>query len=184
MTVLITGDGQAAGLLVEPFEATDSYEDAERRYGPDRDLRGVSGPGLTVRQLRDIPVGEIQRLATSRAREMIQSVSRDYVLEDAQRWAAEFIDVLRPGRRGRGDESYAALAAIYVDCLGSRSPIQEVARFTHLSPKTVSNGLSTARSRNLLTEARKGRAGGELTDYCRDILAGMSAPPSTNPKST
>lgn len=90
----------------------------------------------------------------------------------------------RPGRKGRGDLHYATWAAAYIERLdaGSRTPIKDLAAKPpirvqgyvsterQVSPETVRDILSEARSRGLLTRPPAGRAGGALTDKALRIL--------------
>ena len=76
----------------------------------------------------------------------------------------------RPGRKGREERDYAEVAARYVDALGSRTPIKELAEQLFLSDSQVRSVLNKARDRGLLTAAPKGKAGGKLTDKALKIL--------------
>jgi hypothetical protein len=83
----------------------------------------------------------------------------------------------RPGRRGRTDTYYARVARDYVELMeqGDQSPVATLARRKCLDAKTVSNLLGAARLRGLLTPPpRRGRAGGQLTEAARRLLANIN----------
>jgi len=88
----------------------------------------------------------------------------------------------RPGRGGRDDLFYAIWAAAYVERLlaGDRTPVRSLGEDppielegapSPLSRNTVRGILADARSRQLLTTAPPGKAGGELTTKASKILA-------------
>jgi hypothetical protein len=85
----------------------------------------------------------------------------------------------RPGNQGRDDLEYAAIAAMYVRMLGaSRTPLR--ALVDELGPgytaAAVRAMVNRARKRGLLTSAPPGRAGGELTEKARALLAAATQP--------
>ena len=84
-----------------------------------------------------------------------------------------FIDIRRPGRAGRPDWPYALWAARYVEAV-SENPLRPVARLTTQFPDhsagCIRAILSNARRRGLLTAARQGLAGGDLTDKAKQVL--------------
>ena len=82
------------------------------------------------------------------------------------------IDRARPGRRGRDDIDYAKLAQQYVNEVnsGNPKPTKTLAETHHVSPSQMSQLINTARQRNLLTPAPKGRSGGELTEHAYALL--------------
>ena len=115
-------------------------------------------PAVTARLLRDLSLGAIaadlrQRVAANQPR-FAPTIER------------------RPGRR-QPDEFYAEVAAAYVAALdgGSRSPVRDLASVRGYSTSMVNNWIYEARQRGLLTEAPPGRAGGELTEQARALLA-------------
>lgn len=127
-------------------------------------------PPLTVRALRDLPIGEAARAAQRFANGKIKG---DQVFHDPSEFTDLIgrFDIKRPGRAGRSDVEYARLALLYVDLLDHPTPAKELARREYLSPSQVRNLLVVARRRHLLTDPPVGRAGGELTDKARRLLA-------------
>lgn len=83
---------------------------------------------------------------------------------------------VRPGRAGTDDLFYAQWAQRYVDALAVAPdrPIEHLVESAdeHLTPAQVRAYLNKARSdsRQLLTKAPPGKAGGELTDRARELL--------------
>jgi hypothetical protein len=84
-----------------------------------------------------------------------------------------FIDIRRPGRAGRPDWPYALWAVRYVEAV-SENPLRPVAslatQFPGHSADCIRAILSNARKRGLLTAARNGVAGGDLTDKAKQVL--------------
>ena len=84
-----------------------------------------------------------------------------------------FIDIRRPGRAGRPDWPYALWAVRYVGAV-SENPLRPVARLTTQFPDhsagCIRAILSNARRRGLLTAARQGLAGGDLTEKAKQVL--------------
>lgn len=98
-------------------------------------------------------------------------------LPGGERYAASLADFAerpRTGPAGRSDQSYAALAALYVQVIaeGAERPIGAVAGRLGLAQKTVQNHLYKARERGLLTSLGRGKAGGQLTDKAKEMLSG------------
>jgi len=90
----------------------------------------------------------------------------------------------RPGRGGRDDLFYAIWAAAYVGLLqaGDRTPVRSLGEdppvalegaSSPLSPNTVRGILAEARARELLSEAPRGRAGGELSTETTRLLSSL-----------
>ncbi len=89
----------------------------------------------------------------------------------------------RTGRAGRSDEFYARWAAAYVERLqrGSRRPVRDLATrppvriagfdSSREPEATVRAIIHEARRRKLLTDAPRGRAGGDLTKKARGLIA-------------
>ena len=139
--------------------------------------------GLTVRT--DAPADKARQITTSKLREvkvpqfseLAKALARRSVLDAggggdyprmAEAWAAQFT-----GRRElRGDAWYALLAARYVELhsLGIKNPNEVIAGQDYLSVKAITNYLSEARRRGLLTKVGQGRPGGELTDKAIALL--------------
>ena len=152
------------------------------------------GASIGVRQLREVPIGAMERALRSYISEEIPLTRRIYntpqlavisptAVPDAdsaaelRKWrelAADFARRPRPGVKGRSDESYAALAACYVAAFerGEMSPVRAVARELGIGETTIRNLLTKARERGLLTATEPGRAGGALTHKASRLLAG------------
>jgi hypothetical protein len=85
--------------------------------------------------------------------------------------AREMATPARPGRRGRPDIEYARLARLYLDfCHKSTTPMKDMAAHQGYTEHALRNLLYEARHRGLLTDAPKGRYGGELTDKAVHLL--------------
>ena len=85
-------------------------------------------------------------------------------------------DRRRPGRKGRSDLSYATWARAYVRFIeeGERNPVRRLADEQHLSSSQIRTIIGEARRRDLLTEAKPGKAGGQLTEKCVVLLTGIA----------
>jgi hypothetical protein len=129
--------------------------------------------GLTSRALRGVHLGRALELAYSHLDEWFkreQRYSPEHRLPIAFTEDAAGVP-RRPGRKGRDDSFYVAVAAAYVDALGegSRKPVVDAALKLSeawggvYEPDYVRDLLHGARQRGLLTRPPKGRAGGELT---------------------
>jgi hypothetical protein len=137
--------------------------------------------GLTSRALRGIHLGRALELTYSQImdafeRERRYPGSRALVSEV---YTEEAVSVPRqPGRKGRDDRFYAAVAAAYTAALedGSRQPVVAAAKTLSSAWEGTYNAtyvrdlLHVARQRGLLTRPPKGRAGGHLTDKGRALL--------------
>lgn len=135
---------------------------------------------VTARLLRRVAWGQYESVARQRIRreaaaygaapaEPGQRAGEDVSYMSAI--ARDFASAPRPGRRGRGDVAYAAVAATYVGSLGAGRAVQLTASELGYSPSQVRNLLYEARRRGLLTDSPAGREGGELTDKARALLA-------------
>lgn len=131
--------------------------------------RMVPGRGLSARQLRQVPVGELHAYAMRDLRGAITG------FPSMNAWKATLATDHRPGRRGRPDRFYAELAADYVALLtsGSKAPVKELAEGAGYSESQIRNLLHEARSkrRAVLTATPNGRAGGALTEKAKRLLA-------------
>lgn len=76
----------------------------------------------------------------------------------------------RPGRAGRQDLDYAVVVQDYEQVSGGPKPIDELARKYLVSRSQVSNLLTEAKRRGLMTRPGQGRTGGEMTEKCREVL--------------
>jgi hypothetical protein len=139
--------------------------------------------GITARLLRQVRVGDV--LADPELALFLKDQPARFNFSDEllPRGA-----VHRPGRGGRDDLFFARVSAKYLDLMGrgSHRPVWDLmdalvrngGRFTEA---TVRGFLNEARERGLLTTpARKGQAGGELTDRAEQLLmeAGLMSRPS------
>lgn len=129
-------------------------------------------PGaMTARAMRSIRWGELEDLGRAYLTDKATTYqpATGVPLIDSNLRAFASLD--RPGRAGRADLEYAVLADRYVQmCRSSRAPIRDLAESEHLSVAQVRNLIHEARKRGLLTEGRKGRAGGSLTHKGRELI--------------
>jgi hypothetical protein len=82
----------------------------------------------------------------------------------------------RPGRRGHPDDYYAQLAVDYQDWLRTGERLAGLAERHHMSESALRAALHTARRKDFLTPALRGRAGGTATDKARAVLASRTSP--------
>jgi hypothetical protein len=172
------------GDVLRPVGA--SIDDAERIT---RHLQGepqVIGPPVTLRMLRRIPWGDLERHARGELRRYMESVvlpasarvpagdALRLVLDDWLEGLETLVGDLdkRPGSVGRPDIEYAALAALYVAEVdnGNRNATSAVADQLGYGLRSVGNWLREARRRELLTDPPPGRAGGSLTPKAKQLL--------------
>ena len=158
-------------------------------------VKAREGHRISARRLRLAPIGEMQRAIHAqleifgRGQKLGDPIKR----EEGGKWevvteedlardrdevqyfaelAESFRNVPRPGAAGRNERDYAALARLYVGLLGEKKPTEALARQVGVSPKTASNLLYKAREKGMLTPTVRGKAGGELTDKAKRLLAG------------
>lgn len=139
----------------------------------------IEAPNITTQGLRAIPVRRLHREAADWDAHKLVNLSAgaamrgDLDLHAELRQLREAIDAApRPGRRGRGDQFYAEIAAQYVRLLDSTdNPVAAMAGAIYKSPSQVRGLLREARDRDLLTAAPAGRAGGFLTPKAHSVLA-------------
>jgi hypothetical protein len=128
--------------------------------------------GLTARQLRRLPLGELQRSAYGKLRMLHDRDASPDSLLNADRLGFE--KLAKPdGRAARGDTFYAMVAARYLEAVadGSRSPVADTAAALEGFGRDYTRDvLNEARRRELLTRPAKGTAGGALTDRGRKAL--------------
>ena len=173
--VAFTPAGEAAGFRVSP-DIVLPMPDNIFEGTPYRGWKiPTNGPALTRRVLRDVPLGEF-RLAElyDRGAGFHRRLIAERVAPEVMERFAAMAKALdeRPGRRGRAGARTAPIAALYVDAVveGGGS-VGDLAKRLHFSASTVRNLIWQCRDRGLLTPAPAGRAGGELTDKARDVLA-------------
>lgn len=158
LTVHAERDEVAAGPFQRlpngrPDPAMPTTQDVSSSAPPD------APAAVTARLLRDVPFGDIIEQIRRNVRAQVPTFAPGIEHQ--------------PGRRRQPDEFYAAVAAAYVQALeaGSRSPARDIADARSYSRSMVNNWIHEARRRDLLTEAPPGRAGGELTERARALLA-------------
>lgn len=138
--------------------------------------------GLTARTLRRLKLGQALEAAYAQLENMIDRKG-ERGLANPERVTEAFTKAAvsrprLPGRTGRDDTYYVAVAAAYVSAIGhgSRQPVVDAAKELSITwggdyePTYVRDLLHVARQRELLTRPPKGRAGGQLTDKARAIL--------------
>lgn len=162
--VWLSDSGVAVGFEVRPLGSVPYGVRGGRRK-----LTADPTP-ITARMMHSLPVGELQRAAVLIERRHLShlaTMSPRFV-----EWAEAMKAAPRPGRRGRDDRFYAALARDYVVVLStSSSPVADLGEKYAMSRSQVRNLLHEARQRGLLTTpATRGQAGGELTDRARALL--------------
>ncbi|MDZ7733984.1 MAG: hypothetical protein U5R31_13750 [Acidimicrobiia bacterium] len=144
-------------------------------------VRGESEP--TLEEFRVRPTGE--GLATGSSR-LLRQLGFGAVEQTFREWlragfvtdyiGGGWLTEQRPGRAGRPDKFYAEWAKRYVDALEESpgSPVKYLVdnadEGEFLTDKQVRGYLYQARKRGLLTEAPKGRPGGELTDKAKQMV--------------
>jgi hypothetical protein len=136
--------------------------------------RGWPPGGLTSRAIRKINLGTAFRLF----RQEVLGAWDDPLGPEGRLTVRGFTGVRpakrgHPGRRGHDDLTYAKVAALYARAvaLGSRAPVRVVAQELVITIDHAKRLVGVARKRGLLTPGRRGRAGGELTDRARELLA-------------
>ena len=143
---------------------------------PDR----VPPGGLPMKQLRKLTAHAI----ASAAREVFEQERADpewrATIDHWWGYLGQPVAQRRPGRNPKPDEYYATWVAEYVAEGGVRDATARVAaRHPGYTADDVRQLLNKARKRGLLTAAPPGRAGGEMTEKCRALLA--AGPPDKEP---
>ena len=166
----LTGDG-VVGLQV-----ADRRMLADRRPWDRADWAKEPPAPLTARLVHALPLGALERRARRAVLEETQPfLAPKYRTTGYARSVTQLVEsvqrTMRPGRRGRPIAEYAALAARYVELLKEGRGLPGLARDIHLSDSQVRNLLYAARQKGLLTAAPKGKAGGELTEKAKQLLA-------------
>ena len=112
---------------------------------------------LTAQTIRSVPMRHLRSIA-------LECVEKYGIgpLSDAERASVS----QRPGRAGRSDSHYALWAALYVEKVGARAPISELAREHGLRREQVRDLVQQARKRGLVTPGRNAT----LTEKARSIL--------------
>ncbi len=94
-------------------------------------------------------------------------------------WEDPFIEIPRPGRKGRPPAEYAIWADRYVARLqtGDTHPTRSLTeQHPGFSASAIRAILNTARNRGFLTRAPSGKAGGTLTKVATDLLKAAELP--------
>jgi hypothetical protein len=126
---------------------------------------------ITARLLRRIPLGEYIDIARATARDMAARQRRRGATSPRfQAWATTLLDEPRPGRRGRPDLFYAQIASDYVQRIGTKNIVTQMAQERNFSPSYLSSLLNEARNRCLLTGTTRGKSGGTLTNKAVQLL--------------
>jgi hypothetical protein len=119
---------------------------------------------LTARMLRDFPFGQLERMQQQDALAIVANVPGAVL-------SARLVSMRRPARAGHPDREYAELARRYVELVPGGRPITDLAAQLGRSRTTVRNLIAEARNRCFLTGSQHGKAGGQLTDKARRLLA-------------
>lgn len=180
-TIVLSASGNPVGFEVRPkgkrLSRREVMENAKRGRHPFAAPLPEDAPALTARELRAFPLGELQAFAV---RDFRKTMEQPWAAERASSgrshderfrvWARAAADTPRPGRRGRPDVFYAAVAARYVVLLGTGREVATLADELGYNAESVRGFLYEARRRELLTSAPKGRAGGTLTPKAIALL--------------
>jgi hypothetical protein len=159
--VTVAADGEVVGFEVHA--------------GDEAREPGTTARAITARSLRAIPFGELAD-ATRALPTIHHKRVDDGRLEVIARW--EQIPVPRPskqGRKRRPDLYLAELALAYRLWQGTGEPLKALAKRAHLSVAGLRDALKDARDRGFLTEAPRGRKGGEPTEKAYRVLEHDSA---------
>ncbi|GAA2143165.1 hypothetical protein GCM10009727_41940 [Actinomadura napierensis] len=133
--------------------------------------------GITSTVLRSIPLNKL----TQKMRKTSQ-----YERDDIVPGTGEPVDVVAgrisaiaeqdptPGRKGRPEEFFALVAALYIWNVDNRfsNPVQQIAQSCGSTWRAAANWVRLARRRGFLTEGRERCPGGELTPEALRVLAG------------
>ncbi|MFI9598173.1 hypothetical protein [Nonomuraea sp. NPDC052265] len=130
--------------------------------------------GITTGTLRSIPLTEITR----EAREVWEATANMRGLGRSTATVLRAVkDAIetepRPGRAGRPDAFYVAIAFLYVVfSLQGHKAIQRLAEACGVERRTAENWVNHARDkRGMLTASLPGKAGGQLTPKAQALLA-------------
>ncbi|MBO2446120.1 hypothetical protein J4573_03395 [Actinomadura barringtoniae] len=145
------------------------------KAGPGADPAEIAR-GITGNVLRAIPLAHLTE-ELREVRRTAQNLRKEAVRIDG---VAELIaDTIRtdptPGRRGRSEEFYALVAALYAWHVDQRypNPVKRLADLCGASWRVSANWVRLAREKGFLTEGHERRPGGELTEKASEILDAM-----------
>jgi hypothetical protein len=132
--------------------------------------------GITTHVLRSIPLAHLTE-ELHEARRSAQNLRNEAIRIDGV--AERIADTIRtdptPGRRGRSDEFYALVSALYAWHVDQRypNPVKRLAELCGASWRVSANWVRLARDKGFLTEGHERRPGGALTTKATDILDAM-----------
>ena len=135
---------------------------------------------VTVRALRDVKLGvrDTRRIAA----EMLElGPESGFMIQELTEMGWDFKGEAetvvgdlsqRPGRRGRPDSAYLAIAIRYAQLVeyGNTRPIKTMAEDLDRTPQQVRDLVRRCRDRKLLTKSVRGLAHGTLTDKAEALL--------------
>jgi hypothetical protein len=129
-----------------------------------RDTR-LSAGGLEARRLRSVHVEAASLMTSSELKE----------------WRGHHGLLIRPWYFTYDDDDepelrYAMACVIYLDAIGKTNPIEAVAMWMGRSRARAAEVIKEARAEGLITDTRRGVAGGELTDKALRILEANFGP--------
>jgi hypothetical protein len=174
---LLTANGEP--LLAEVRLIPDEqHDDAERDIGEWsgtlEGLKTATTARLTARLLREVRLGDLlSALQTKLSEPKWQREFSHPDLAVIPDIASRFADAEpRPGRKGRPDDHYLAIAVRYAQLHAHhvKNPIQQIAQEQDLDESQVRDRIHQARARDLLTPGRRGTAGGVLTAKANELL--------------
>jgi hypothetical protein len=150
--------------------------------------RDDAAPALTARRLQDIKFGAIEQCA----RERVHFWLTDYVdrrpaaaSSDLNDWLVEFDakPAIEPAAPSKRDEMLARLALRYSETLGDPDQAVILGDEFRFSELHIPNVIREARVRGLLSETKRGKAGGTPTVKAVRILSGepLEQPDQTDP---
>lgn len=172
VTVLL--DGTVIGFSVDDEGNVAGYHYLE----PGASLPPLSRV-MTSRLVRSVPLAGLAQVARATLRADVERIIEYGTSRTPPRHgSAERDDQLmalrgrgkRPGRRGHPDSYHARLAVEYETWLDSGERLAVLAERVHLTESGLRAALNVARSKGLLTDAPRGRAGGEATERARRLL--------------
>jgi hypothetical protein len=162
-------------LVLDGTETVTAFEIHQQHPGAAADA------SIGTRLLRSVPLGE---LAAAAMRELSHRADRgtspQFWSNDSAGYEQAMLKSLalrstplghkRPGRRGRPDRYYAELAMEYEAWRQTGSRLATLARRRHMSESALRAALNTARTKELLSKAPAGTAGGVATDKAKAII--------------
>lgn len=179
LNVEATGPNEVtAGMPLEGFPGLEVQAVFVTRDGrTEAESVTVYGGPVTAKALRAVKLDVLRREAAEILDLAVSAALRDHDIGPRLLAASQTFHLeRRPGRRGRGDLFYAAVAAAYCSELeqgNGRDAVARLAKREHLSESQVRSILHEARRRELLTKPRKaGVAGGHLTPKAIELLKG------------